>query len=217
MHVMSLHCRCSRPAAGPRHPTPGSEKIMTMMHRARTMIAAAAALGLAVPVARAQGQNAVITGKVSTEFGQPLEAANVFITELSLSRATDAQGNFSLTIPAARVAALANQSVVLRVRAISFIAESRPVRITAGTQTVNFSLKQDVNRLSEVVVTGVVGEGVERSKVPFAIGRVTQEDLPVPALDPVEALAGKVAGVRIGQIGGAPGSTPEIMLRAPHS
>jgi TonB-linked SusC/RagA family outer membrane protein len=188
---------------------------MTMMHRARTMIAAAAALGLASSVARAQGQNAVITGKVSTESGQPLEGANVFITELSLSRATDAQGNFTLTIPAARLAALANQSVVLRVRAISFIAESRPVRVTAGTQTVNFSLKQDINRLSEVVVTGVVGEGVERSKVPFAVGRVTQEDLPVPALDPVEALAGKVAGVRVGQIGGAPGKAPEIMLRAP--
>src|SRR5437763_878533 len=30
-------------------------------------------------------------------------------------------------------------------------------------------------------------------------------------------LAGKVAGVRIGSTSGAPGSTPEIMLRAPHS
>ena len=55
-------------------------------------------------------------------------------------------------------------------------------------------------------MTGVVGEGVERSKVPFAIGRLTAEDMPVPALDPVQALAGKVAGVRIGQIGGAPGT-----------
>lgn len=189
---------------------------MTTMHRARAMIMGVAGLVLALPViARAQGQAATITGKVTGEAGQPLEAANVFITEMNLSVGADAEGNYRLVIPAARVAAVANQSVVLRVRAIGFIAESRPIRLTGGTQTVNFALKQDVNRLSEVVVTGVVGEGVERSKVPFAVGRVTSEDLPVPALDPVEALSGKVAGVRVGQIGGAPGKAPEIMLRAP--
>src|SRR5579885_2600997 len=135
--------------------------IMTMVHRARTIIAAAASLLLALPAARAQAQNATISGKVTSEFGQPLEAANVLITELSISRGTDAQGNYSITIPAARSAALANQQLVIRVRAIGYIAESKPIRVTAGSQTVNFALKQDVNRLSEVVVTGVVGEGVE--------------------------------------------------------
>src|ERR1043166_7380295 len=190
---------------------------MTMMHRARTMIAAAAALGLAVPVARAQGQNAGINGKVTSEFGQPLEGANGFIPEMSLSRATDAQGNFTLTIPPARVAALRDQSVVLRVRAIGFIADSRPIRITAGTQTVNFSLKQDVNRRREVVAPGVVGEGVERSKVPFAVARVTEEALPVPALDPLQALEGKIAGVRIASTSGQPGTAPSVLLRGPTS
>lgn len=190
---------------------------MTMMHRARTMIAAVAGLVLALPVARAQAQSATITGKVTSEFGQPLEAANVFITELAVSRGTDAQGNFSLTIPAARVSALANQPVIIRVRAIGYLADSKSIRLTAGTQTVNFSLKQDVNRLSEVVVTGVVGEGVERSKVPFAVGRVTSEDLPVPALDPLQALEGKISGVRIASTSGRPGDAPAVMLRGPTS
>src|SRR5262249_41669490 len=153
-------------------------------------------------------------GKVTSEFGQPIDQANVYINDLSISVATNTQGVYTFTVPAARVS---GQQVNLRVRAIGYQPGLRPVRVTAGNQTQDFSLKQDINRLNEVVVTGVVGEGVERSKVPFAVGRLTSEDLPVPALDPVSALAGKVAGVRIASSSGKPGSTPEIMLRAPTS
>ena len=186
---------------------------MTTMHRARAIAAAMTGLVLALPVA-AQAQTAVITGKVTSEFGQPIEQANVYINDLTISVPTNAQGVYTITIPAARVS---GQQLNLRVRAIGYQPGLRPIRITAGSQTQDFTLKQDVNRLNEVVVTGVVGAGTERAKVPYAIGRLTAEDMPVPALDPVQALTGKVAGVRIGQVGGAPGSTPEIMLRGPHS
>ncbi len=163
--------------------------------------------------ATAAAQNAVITGSVASNVGQPLASANVFITEMGISVVTNAQGNYTITIPAARVS---GQAVNLRARAFGFQPQLRLIRITEGTATYNFTLAQDVLRLNEVVVTGVV-EGVERSKVPFAVGRLNTEDLPVPALDPVRALAGKVAGVRIAQTGGRPGSTPEIMLRGPTS
>src|SRR5512143_2027847 len=186
---------------------------MTTMHRARAIAAAVSSVLLALPAA-AQAQNAVITGKVTSEFGQPVEQANVYINDLTISVPTNAQGVYTITIPAARVS---GQQLNLRVRAIGYQPGLRPIRITAGSQTQDFTLRQDVNRLNEVVVTGTVGAGVERAKVPFAIGRLTAEDMPVPALDPVQALTGKVAGVRIGQVGGAPGSTPEIMLRGPHS
>src|SRR5215207_4577088 len=148
--------------------------------RARAIGAALLSLGLALPVAGAQAQNAVITGKVTSEFGQPVDQANVYINDLAISVGTNAQGAYTITIPAARVT---GQQVNLRVRAIGYQPGLRPIRVTAGSQTQDFALRQDVNRLNEVVVTGVVGEGVERSKVPFAIGRLTAEDLPVPALD----------------------------------
>ena len=182
----------------------------------RMWATAGAMLGIlvAAPAARAQTQSAVITGKVTNDAGQPIDQANVYITELSVSVPTSPQGLYTITIPAVRVQ---GQPVNLRVRQIGYQPAVVPIRITAGTQTQNFSLKQDVNRLNEVVVTGVVGEGTERAKVPFAVGRITAEDLPVPALDPVQALQGKVAGVRIGQVGGRPGSTPEVMLRGPTS
>ena len=168
---------------------------------------------LGIP-ALAEGQGATITGRVTSEQGTPLEIATVYITELNLASTTDEQGRYTLTVPAARVT---GQSVVLRVRRIGHLATSRTITLTPGAQTVDFSLRQDFNRLDEVVVTGVIGEGVERSKVPFSVGRVTAEDLPVPALDPIRALAGKVSGMRIAQTSGQPGSTPEIMLRGPTS
>jgi len=166
--------------------------------------------GLGAP---AQAQNAVLTGTVTSNVGHPLPNANVFITEMGISVATNAQGQYTITIPAARVS---GQAVNLRARAFGFQPAVRIVRITEGTFTFNFSLAQDVLRLNEVVVTGVV-EGVERSKVPFAVGRLTAEELPVPALDPVRALQGKVAGVRVAQTSGRPGAQAEILLRGPTS
>ncbi len=186
---------------------------MITMNRARAIAATLLSVLLTVPAAHAQAQNAVITGKVTTEFGQPVEAANVFIQELTLSVSTNAEGQYTITVASGR---LSGQQLNLRVRAIGFQPGIRPVTIRAGNQTIDFSLAQDINRLNEVVVTGSV-EGTERSKVPFAVGRLTQEDLPVPALDPITALQGKVAGVRVAQTSGQPGSTPEILLRGPTS
>jgi TonB-linked SusC/RagA family outer membrane protein len=173
-----------------------------------------ALFALLLPVAaQAQTGNAILTGKVTNESGQELEFANVYIQELAISVPTNAQGMFSINVPAARVL---SQALSLRVRAVGYVPAATPIRLTPGSQTVNFSLKRDINRLSEVVVTGSI-EGTERSKVAFSVGRLTAEDLPVPALDPVRALSGKVAGMRVAQTSGRPGSAPEVMLRGPTS
>jgi TonB-linked SusC/RagA family outer membrane protein len=184
-----------------------------ILTRALAVVAASLLLVAVSQQAHAQGQPAVITGKVTSDFGQPLEGANVYINDLAVTAATNAQGNYTLTVPAARAQ---GQQMNLRVRALGYAPQVRPIRLTGGSQTVNFSLKQDVNRLDEIVITGSL-EGTERAKVPFAIGRLTSEDIPVPALDPLRALQGKVAGVRIAQTSGRPGTTPEIMMRGPTS
>jgi TonB-dependent SusC/RagA subfamily outer membrane receptor len=175
------------------------------------------AVALVSTVARpsaGQQQATLITGRITAEQGGTLELANVFIQEMSLSAIADEQGRYTMTIPPARAS---GQTVVLRVRRIGYVAAQRQITLTPGTQTQDFALKQDLNRLDEVVVTGVVGEGIERSKVPFAVGRVTAEDIPVPSFDPLRALAGKVAGLRVAQTSGVPGSGAEIMLRGPNS
>jgi TonB-linked SusC/RagA family outer membrane protein len=172
-----------------------------------------AASALLLPVAAQAQGNAILTGKVVSEGGQELEFANVFIAELAISVPTNAAGVYSINGPAARVT---GQALSLRVRAVGYVPAGTPIRLTAGSQTVNFTLKRDINRLSEVVVTGSI-EGTERSKVAFSVGRLTAEDLPVPALDPVRALSGKVAGMRVAQTSGRPGSSPEVLLRGPTS
>jgi len=169
---------------------------------------------LALPAAVAGAQSATITGRVASETGVRLEGANVLIPELSASAVTNSQGAYTIVVPSARVS---GQRVVVRVRAIGYTPEARTITLAAGSMTEDFTLKADINRLSEVVVTGTVGEATERSKVPFAVARLTAADIPVPALDPVTALAGKVAGLRIAQTGGQPGTSPQIQLRGPTS
>lgn len=180
---------------------------------ARAVATALLGLFVAATSARAQATSATITGKVVGEAGQPLEFANVYITELVVSVPTNAQGIYSIVIPSGRVS---GQAVNLRVRAVGYKPASTPITLTLGSATHNFTLERDVNRLSEVVVSGSM-EGTERSKVAFTVGRVTAEDIPVPALNPVTALQGKVSGLRVASTSGRPGATPDIMLRGPTS
>ena len=168
---------------------------------------------LAGGAAQAQAQNAVITGRVTSEQGQPLQGANVYITELNLSVGTNATGNYTITVPAARVS---GQSVMLRARSVGFTPQSRQITIRAGAQTVDFSMRPDVTRLSEVVVTGVAA-ATEQIKVPFAVARVDTSDMPVTGGNAVAQLQGKIPGANIVSASGRPGDAPSVVLRGPAS
>lgn len=173
------------------------------------------ALGLsALFVAPALAQNAVVRGTVtSADRKEPIAGVNVLIPELNLSVLTTDRGVYTLTVPGARIP---RTPVTVTARAIGFKSMSRQVTLAPGEVTVDFALATDINRLEEVIVTGTL-EGVERAKVPFSVGRLTAEDLPVPQLDPIRALQGKVAGLRIAQTTGRPGTAPEILIRGPTS
>ena len=168
---------------------------------------------LAASATQAAAQNAVITGRVTSDQGQPLQGANVFITELSLSVGTNQTGNYTITVPAARVS---GQSVMLRVRSVGFTPQSRSITIRAGNQTADFTLRPDVTRLSEVVVTGV-SAATEQIKVPFAVARVDTTQMPVIGGNAVSQLQGKIAGANIVSASGRPGAAPAVVLRGPTS
>ncbi|MEO5590793.1 MAG: SusC/RagA family TonB-linked outer membrane protein, partial [Gemmatimonadaceae bacterium] len=182
------------------------------MSSRRIIAWALAAVAGATP-ALAQGQ-AVITGKVMSEQGEPLRGANVLIAELQISVGTSETGTFTITVPAARAT---GAQFTVRVRAIGYTPESKTIRLAAGSQALNFSLRRDINRLAEVVVTGVTG-ATEQTKVPFAVSRVDAAELEkVPSANPLTALAGKVPGANIVAASGRPGAPPSVMLRAPTS
>ena len=152
-----------------------------------------AAVAIVSP-ALAQGQGALITGKVTSSAGDPLASANVYINDLKISVATTQAGTYTIAIPEARL----NKSTVnLRVRAIGYAPDVKEITLNPGAQTINFTLRRDVNRLAEVVVTGVTGE-TEQTKVAFSVARVDAAELEkVPSANPLTALSGKVAGANI--------------------
>ena len=173
---------------------------------------AAVLLFLLPSMAQAQGP-AIITGQVKSEFGDPLENANVYIVELAISVGTSATGKYTVTIPADRVR---GQALQLRARAIGYKAELKPLTIRAGNQTIDFSLQKDVNRLQEIVTTGVTG-ATEQKKLAFSVAQVSDKDMPVPGSNPLSQLQGKVAGANIVSASGRPGTAPAIILRGPQS
>ncbi len=168
---------------------------------------------LVLPLAaQAQGP-AVITGTIKSEFGDPIENANVYIVELAISVATNAAGRFTMTIPAERVR---GQAFQLRARAIGYKAGATPITLKAGPQTFDYTLAKDINRLQEVVTTGVTA-GTEQKKLAFSVAQVSEKDMPVPGSNPLSQLQGKVAGANIVSASGRPGTAPAILLRGPQS
>jgi len=113
-----------------------------------------------------QGQQGVIvTGRVTaagTAMG--IQAANVRIPDAGISVGTDASGAYRILAPVR----LRGQEVSIQVRAIGFRPETRTVRLYADSVAADFVLAQDVNRLSEVVVTGT-GSAAEMKQLAFTI------------------------------------------------
>src|SRR5712691_11400451 len=139
-------------------------------------LAVTAALWLA-GAASAIAQDAVLKGRVMSDRGEPVAGANVFIDELRLAINTTSEGRYTMTVPAARVR---GQQVFLRARGIGLKPASKQVTLTAGEQTVDFTLVYDVNLLQAVVVTGVQG-ATELANAPFAIDHVDASRMAVPA------------------------------------
>lgn len=185
---------------------------MTMSTRFRWITTAVLALLFSVS-ASASAQNVTITGKVLSDAGQPLYGANVVIEALQISVGTTAQGVYTIVVPGARAR---GQIVNMRVRAIGYQPQVMNVQLSPGTQTHNFEMKIDVNRLNQVVVTGVSG-ATEVKKLAFTVAQVSQADVPVAGSNALSQLQGKVAGANIVSVSGRPGSAPSIILRGPQS
>lgn len=179
-------------------------------------LAVGATVMLAAPIgafAQQGGGNAVITGRVTTEDGTPLQGANVYITEMSISVGTASNGSYQITIPAARVN---RQAAQLRVRSVGFAPQVRAITVNPGSQTVNFALKKDALRLSEVVVTGVA-TATEQVRTPFTVQKVDSSAMPVVGTSAISQLQGKVPGANIVSASGRPGSAPVVLMRGPTS
>ncbi len=171
---------------------------------------AAALVTLTFSTAPLAAQGAVIKGKVTSETGEPLGGANIVVANTNVGAVTAANGTYTLTIGAN---AARGQQVVLTARYIGHKPVTRTVSITAGEQEQNFQLAADPLRLDEVVVTGVA-EATDRRKLPMTVASVSQDQLQaVPGASALQAVEGKVAGVRLVPNSAQPGGEPSLRLR----
>ena len=186
---------------------------MTRFRRSSRLASLLAGLATTVLASTAFAQGAVITGTVRSQQGQPLQGAQIRIADLNVAVGTGDDGTYRITLAADR---LRGQTVALSIRSIGFKPISRNITLNTGNQTQDFQLEVDINRLSEVVVTGVTG-ATETRKLAFTVDKVDQANLPVPAASALQSLQGKVTGAQVITPSGRPGSSPSILLRGAKS
>ena len=147
-------------------------------------------------------QDRDIKGKVTDETGQGLPGVNVLIKGTTTGVATQPDGTYQLSAP---------ESGVLVFRFLGYVTQE----VQIGTQTtIDIQLNPDATDLGEIVVSGVAA-GTPRKKLTVTVAKIDAERLSLaPATSAGNALAGKVAGVRITQGGGTPGNDASIQLRA---
>jgi TonB-linked SusC/RagA family outer membrane protein len=156
-------------------------------------------------------QNGRITGTVlDSSAAFPVAGVNIAITGTTLSSVSGDNGRYTIN-------AVPPGTYTVEARRLGYTPVRREgVVVTAGqTATVDFKVQSAALHLQETVITGVV-DPTAGTKVPFTVGRVTKEDLPVPPANAITAIQGKIAGVAM--IPPAqPGDGISIVLRSPSS
>ena len=144
-------------------------------------------------------QNSV-TGQVTDANGLPIPGATIKIKNSKAGTTTAADGSFKINVPA---------NGVLVISGVGF----QTVETTVSGSTVNISLKQSDQSLSEVVVTSL---GIKREKkaLGYAVTTVDKKDLELRSEGDVgRVLNGKVAGLNILNTSGISGSGTNITIR----
>lgn len=147
----------------------------------------------------------VVTGVVKDAQGNPISNASIQVKGTTLGTVTDANGRYSLTVPA--------NGRTLIVSSVSMGTQE----VSIGSQSsIDISLKTAEQNLQEVVV---VGYGTQRkSEVTSAIGKVDPgpiATLVTPSID--KQLGGRTAGLQVTNPSGLVNQPPRIRIRGINS
>ena len=142
-----------------------------------------------------------ITGTVVDENGEAVIGASVVVKGTSKGTITDINGSFSLDVV---------PGTTLNVTYIGFAKQSIKV---GSANDYRIVMKADDQLLDEVVVTAM-GIKKERKSLGYAVEDIDSEELMRnKSVNPINSLAGKIAGVSVTQGGGAAGAGSQIILR----
>ena len=151
----------------------------------------------------AAAQSRQVKGKVTeAATGEPLPGVTVQAKGTMAATMTAANGEFVLAVPA--------EAASLVISFIGFKTVEVPV-----SDAVNVALENDILSLQEVVVVGY--QTMRKSDITGAIASVKSSELNLTTPTVGQALVGKVAGVQISQVSGAPYNTTKIRVRGTSS
>jgi TonB-linked SusC/RagA family outer membrane protein len=149
-----------------------------------------------------------VTGTVTSGVdGSPLPGVSVLVKSTTTGTTTDTDGRYTIQVP--------DQSAILVVSFIGFASQETAV----GTRTtIDFTLLEDVQQLSEVVVTAL-GIARETKTLVYATEQVKSAQLTEvrDANNVMNSLQGKVTNAVITQGSGGPGSGARLVLRGNRS
>jgi TonB-linked SusC/RagA family outer membrane protein len=143
----------------------------------------------------------VIQGTVKDDKGMPMPGVTVSVKgKKGALSSTDGNGFFKATV---------DDNDVLVFSMIGYIRKEAAVK---GKTTVNVVLKEDLNDLSEVIVTGY--STLNRKKTTSAVSSVTSKDIEnLPAASVDILLQGKLPGVNVQNFSGQPGVRTSLVVR----
>ena len=153
----------------------------------------------------AQSGRAVrVSGQVLDSKGQPVVGASVIVRGTTVGVSTDAEGRFSLEVPAPAA------SQVLEISYLGYETASIPV----GSRTsFAVTLQESSSEIESVVVTAL---GIKRQEkaLSYNVQQVGAEELTtVKDANFMNSLAGKVAGVTINTSSSGVGGATKVVLR----
>lgn len=145
-----------------------------------------------------------VTGVVKDDTGESLPGATVSIKGTTIGTVTDINGKFSLKVQTPATAILKVSYIGMKIQDIA---------LKGRTSGITVKLESDSRQLQEVVAIGYGGSKV-RANLTGSVGSVSGTALArVPVASAAEALQGKVAGVQVTSVDGAPGSEINIRVR----
>ena len=145
-------------------------------------------------------QNVEVKGVVKDEKGDPLFGVLILKKGTQQGAATDMDGKYSL------------QAQVGDVLEYTFLGMQTLSRKVTGNATINVVLKDDVQQLDEMVVTGY-GTRKVASKTVASVAQVQGKEIAeAPTANAMDALMGRVAGMVVVTENGKPGESSNVTI-----
>jgi TonB-linked SusC/RagA family outer membrane protein len=148
----------------------------------------------------------VVTGRVLDKAGTPVSNTSVMIEGTNYVALANAEGRYTLTVPATRTG-----PAVAVARHLGFRSMRQDVTLNGGTVTLDFSLTAQPAQLGEVIVTAL-SQQREKATIGTAQQTVSAEQLGNQAPNIIAGMSGKVAGLQI-QNSGNMGGSSRIVIR----